>query len=404
MASTLTTLAAALAITAAVDAHVPVEVDVRPLSGPVVSGELAAISGTELVLETPEGPRSFALRELLSVRQSGAQVAASLSAKVTIQLVDGSRILASGYSTEKGKAVVEFLDGARLELPTAAVRTVRLKPAGEEFDGPWHEIADEPHKGDAIVIRKTALDYLEGVLLGVTADTVQFEFDGSRFDVAREKVEGLIYYHPSGSELPTPLCRLVDVHGSSWNVQELALIDGALELTTTAGASHSIPVADLHSLDFAAGNVSYLSDREPESVNWMPFIESPSARASLARLYQPRRDTNFAGAPLVLGGESYEKGLALHSRTEIVYRLPPGFRRLQMVAGIDDAVRDGGNVRLTITGDGKPLLDEALSGTDKPMPIDLDVSGVRRLTILVDFGLDLDVADHLLLCDARIVK
>jgi hypothetical protein len=107
---------------------------------------------------------------------------------------------------------------------------------------------------------------------------------------------------------------------------------------------------------------------------------------------------------LVLGGESYEKGLALHSRTEIVYRLPEGFRRLQMVAGIDDAVRDGGNVRLTITGDGKQLWDEALSGTDKPLPIDLDVSGVRRLTILVDFGLDLDVADHLLLCDARIVK
>ncbi len=399
MPSMLTTLVAAMATIAA-----PVDVDVRPLAGPAESGTLSAISSTEIVLQTPEGARKFELRELLTVRQRGVQPPLSLSAKVTVLLVDGSRLLAGSYAADKGKAVVDLVDGTRLELPASAVRWVRLQPPHDEYNEDWREISGEAHKGDVIVIRKTALDYLEGVIVGITPEAVQFEFDGSRFDVSREKVEGLVYYHPAGAELPASLCGLVDVHGSSWNVQRLALRDGSLELTTTSGASYTLPLADVQTLDFSRGNVAYLSDMQPESVEWMPFIDSPSVRKSLAQLYEPRRDTNFAGAALVLGGQSYEKGMALHSRSELVYRLPSGFRRLQMVAGIDDTVRDGGNVRLVITGDGKTLLDAAVSGTDKPLPIDVDVEGVRRLTIVVDFGLDLDVADHLLLCDARIVK
>ncbi len=72
--------------------------------------------------------------------------------------------------------------------------------------------------------------------------------------------------------------------------------------------------------------------------------------------------------------------------------------------GIDDRVRPRGNVRLEIEGDGRPLLDAPVTGADPPRPVDLDLTGVGRLTILVDYGEDMDVADHLDLCDARIVK
>jgi hypothetical protein len=34
----------------------------------------------------------------------------------------------------------------------------------------------------------------------------------------------------------------------------------------------------------------------------------------------------------------------------------------------------------------------------------LDLQGVKRLTVLVDFGEDLDVADHLNLCEAKLVE
>ena len=88
----------------------------------------------------------------------------------------------------------------------------------------------------------------------------------------------------------------------------------------------------------------------------------------------------------------------------MVYRLPGRFGRFKAIVGIDDSVRPNGNVRLVISGDDRVLLEATIDGSDEPKPVDLDISGVRRLRILVDFGQRLDVADHLDLCEARIVK
>ena len=52
----------------------------------------------------------------------------------------------------------------------------------------------------------------------------------------------------------------------------------------------------------------------------------------------------------------YRKGLALHSRTRIGLSLARPVQPFPAVAGIDDAVRPGGKVRLVVRGDDKVLL------------------------------------------------
>jgi len=125
---------------------------------------------------------------------------------------------------------------------------------------------------------------------------------------------------------------------------------------------------------------------------------------SLATFYRPRGNRGLESAELMLGGKTYRRGLALHSRSELDYRLPGEFSRLLAVAGIDDRVRPGGNVRLVIRGDGRVLFDETIRGADEPRPLEIDIAGVKRLQIVVDYGEDLDVGDHLDLCEARMVK
>jgi hypothetical protein len=124
----------------------------------------------------------------------------------------------------------------------------------------------------------------------------------------------------------------------------------------------------------------------------------------MKQFYAPRFDRGFDGPVLRLGGVEYPKGIALHSRTELVYRLPERFSRLLAIAGIPDAVRPGGKVRLVVRGDDKVLLQSTFAGSDRPRPIDLDVTGVRRLIILVDFDDGLNRGDQLLLCNARVSK
>ena len=157
-------------------------------------------------------------------------------------------------------------------------------------------------------------------------------------------------------------------------------------------------------IDFSGGKIVYLSDLKPESVRWTPYFgvgkPPPAVRAVLRPAVRPRLRV---AARCNWAASSYRKGLALHSRTEMVYRLPDRFSRFRAMAGIDDAVRPGGKVRLVIRGDDRAVRRRH-HRQRPPRPIDLDLTGVRRLTIVVDFGDSLSVGDHLLLCNARLSK
>ena len=112
----------------------------------------------------------------------------------------------------------------------------------------------------------------------------------------------------------------------------------------------------------------------------------------------------FDGAPLKLDGKTYAKGLALHARTEVGFRLPGKFRRFKALVGIDDSVRAAGDLQLEIRGDNKMLWEGRITGTEAARPLDLDIAGVKRIEILVDFGADLDIADVVDLCEARVTQ
>ena len=187
-------------------------------------------------------------------------------------------------------------------------------------------------------------------------------------------------------------------------------------MTTIGGAKLSWPLDDVHFADFSAGKVVFLSDLEPASEQRTPLVGLPASALLAANYGRPRRDQSPYGGPLTLwfpGGDSlasaghtqtFGKGLALRSRTEQVYRLPRGFTRLVGVAGIEPATSGDGSTRLIITGDERPLVDAEITGNQSPLPIELNIAGVKRLKIVVDYGQNLDTGDWLNLCDVRIVK
>ncbi len=109
-------------------------------------------------------------------------------------------------------------------------------------------------------------------------------------------------------------------------------------------------------------------------------------------------------SPIMLDGVQYDRGLAIHSRTEMTYRLPEPFERFQALAGIDDRLRPRGNVLLKILGDDRLLYEATIAGTDSSQPIDVSLKGVKTLTIVADFGSDLDLGDHLILAEAKLLK
>ena len=87
--------------------------------------------------------------------------------------------------------------------------------------------------------------------------------------------------------------------------------------------------------------------------------------------------------------------------------MPEGFRWLRAVAGVDDSVVAPGRFDLVDSG----RRQGAARGTRSPpssrrkaVPIDLDVAGVRRITISLDPADGQDIGDQLDLCEARFTK
>lgn len=393
-------------------------VEVARLGGTPLVGELQELSAERLTVGTPSGPVTIEIRQVLQIKVSGdgsAAAAATAAPNVTLELADGSRVGAASFALKAGKATVTLGASEPITVRTRSIRAVRLRKAQAETDALWRSQIDMPATGDLLIIRKQGksendgatsivLDRQAGIIQEVTDAVVQFELDGDRIPVKREKLEGIVFFQNDEREWPDAWCRLEDASGSVWVLKALRLKGDQCEIDTVAGLTATLPLASVRKLDFSVGNTTYLSDLEPDSVEWIPFFESQTASEKLARRNQPRRDRGFDGGRLQLGGQFYDKGLALRSRSTMVYRVPKGFNRLMATVGIDDRVRENGNVQLIIQGDGKSLFSEAITGRDAPRELDLDLTGIKRLTVLVDFGDELDVADFLNLCNARFTK
>lgn len=379
------------------------EFQLQTTDGQTYYGNLVGLDGKGVAFETPQERLTIPLSRLSDVSRVNKPAAPAAKPAVWIELIDGSQLVAAKYTVAERVASIQLTDGKAAELPTAAISYVRFQQFSGELASQWAQIAGGEANGDLIVVhKKGALDYQAGVLGDITVTTVAFTLDDELLSVKRSRVAGLAYYHAAGKELAGSICQLVDVSGSRLEVAAAKLAKGALEVTTPAGLKREVPLAQLSAI---TARVQYLSDLEPESATWTAYLSGPNSPDSVKEWFRPRFNEAVDGGELKIGGTVFAKGVAMYSRTELVYRLPPGqFKRLTALAGIDSRARPGGAVRLAIYGDDRVLLESDVTGTQEPLPINLELNGVNRLKIVADFGPTGEVMDLFDLCDARILQ
>ena len=101
-------------------------------------------------------------------------------------------------------------------------------------------------------------------------------------------------------------------------------------------------------------------------------------------------------APLKIAGESFSRGLGTHANSILLIRLDGGTKRFSALVGVDDeAGKNPASVRFEVHGDGRVLWKSPLMKAGrKAEPVSLDVSGVRKLALLVTDGGDSIDFDH----------
>jgi hypothetical protein len=170
-----------------------------------------------------------------------------------------------------------------------------------------------------------------------------------------------------------------------------------LSVDALFGAELRIPLSAVRLMRFLGGRIEYLSDLEAAEFQFTPFLK---ARWPL------RRDRNVLGGPLRLRGREYAKGLGVHSRSEISYDLKGKFRQFRATVGVDDTARGRGSVVFAVEVDGERVYSsKPVTGKTAPLPIPpIDVTGRKRLTLIVDFGHLGDIRDHADWCDAVLIR
>ncbi len=385
--------------------------ELRTVSGAPLSGTPISIDDQQVTLSTAAGEqRTVPLKELLAIDVGqGAAVNPADKPSVWVELTDGSTLVGVDIRVVKSQATLTSMARESVELPVKSLRAVRFSDPAQDTRQ-WTEVLAGKSVSDLIAVRKKdSLDFLEGVIGDVDADAVRFTLDGDAVPVKRAKVAGLVFARRNSGEAPEPLATVEDSSGMRLQAKSLELklvagfAGGKLTVVTVSGATISRPMNQISKIDLSAGKLMFLGDMPIESSDWKAYFDPSKSPPALARFYRPRQNQAQDGQ-LRLGGTPYAKGLQLYSQSTTVFKIPAKSRVLKAVVGIDDAVRDGGRVRLQIFADEQKLFDEPISGADKPRDLELNLAGARRLKIVVDFGEDQDAADHLDFCDARIMK
>lgn len=393
-------------------------VDVVRLDGSTVSGELVGWLYNGITLKGDEEPKGILTTELLEINWKGDAAPADDSATF-LETIDGSRFRVTEFSSHGrlAKVATPYSDGP-LKIPTKDIRSVELSPRTEAAATVWQELEDKQLSGDVLIVSKRegqSFDYLTGVAGDVTPEQASFQWEGERIDVKRSKVAAVLYYHKQAARVREVVCELTTADGSRFQVNTVVLQDGVLTCTTPVKLELRIRLTDLRHADFSAGKLAYLSDLKPTEVKWTPRIAAPPGASVVAAFGMPRYDESFTGSELSLLWKddpqlarrlvrSYDKGLAIRSRTELVWRLPVGMQRFSTIAGIDPQAANQGRVILQVRGDGKMLWEGPINGREAPVPLDLDLNGARRLQLTVDYGENLDYGDRLHLVEARVTK
>ena len=374
--------------------------EVQLLSGEKSTVEVKSIGADVIKVVKGEEPTDIPLAEIVSINFSEPEKVGTEPYQLTLR--DGSRLSAMKLEMDPRTIKLQSELYERASLPTSSVGSLLFQPLDDVVTQSWQELLTKEYPADVVIIRKgDLLDRVRAVVGEIKEGNLQLILDDREVPVPLEKLFGVIFATRE-EELPGPLCSATFSNKETAAFKELKLSGDTWKGELVQGGSLVFKTSHLQKLDFSQGKIVYLSDLEPSDLKYKPFWGDFT--------WTYHRDMNVDGDPLRLGKESFNKGLWIHSRTDLEYRLAKKYSRFQATIGIDEAIaaeirsKGVGKVKLTILADDEPKFDAIVSPVDKPQEIDLDITGALNLKIIVDYADDLDISDHLVLGNARILK
>jgi len=312
---------------------------------------------------------------------------------ISIGLISNGHLTATDLTIGDDKCIVTTASTGKLELPIDAVRTVAFDKANLPAD--YHAAAEKPSADfDRLFLKvDKAVEGLTGLIESLDEQKIQFSTDAKSVEQPRERLVAIVVAQAiAGDELPQYTLTLVD--GGSLGGELTAIAKQEIELKL-AGEAIRLPWSAVERIDVRLSKMAFLSDLKPSSAEQQSIV-------TLTRPWQ--RDRSYSGRPLRIGQRSFEKGIGAHARSRLTFPLQGKYDQFAAVVGIDAATEGKGDCIMSVLADGNVLWTGRVKGTDPPQELNLKVSNVNELSLVVEAGEELDLADHANWADARVIR
>jgi hypothetical protein len=383
--------------------------ELKTLKQEVIAGDLVSMSSKEIVIARGGEKTTVPIDQVLSLTFGQSVGNLPNVPWSDVELTDGTMLHCAKVSIADDQVEVALLAGPTAKFPLECVYNVLSNAHVEKNRKRWDEILNPDQKRAHDVLaaytKDGDLNPVEGTI-GKINDKGEISFtiasSGTEKKPNMSAVAGMIFDRKPAANPPPVQCRLYDTHRDLVVVSAGESSPNGFTATTPSGAKIEYTTALVAKMDYSKGKLDFLSDMTPIKVTEACVGAEDSVQHYHANV-------NLDDKPIRVGNVQYDKGLALHAYTELVYDLKGEYREFKAVAGLDDDVKgDDRPVQLVIECDGVPRVKQTISRKDKekPPPITLNVKDVRKLRIVVSraSGALLDLGLRLNLADAQVSK
>ena len=238
--------------------------------------------------------------------------------------------------------------------------------------------------------------------------------------------------------MASPFCRITEQDGTSWELAELTFDQNQerFRWKTVLGIEGMAPFSGWASADFTKANTVSLFQLTPvvqctPAVVWadsrdqgplllwqqltQSVLEHPEAAsdesvptsrpdATMGRLRRPDQFPLRTLQGIQLDRKVYPVGYTLSPKTVLEFSWADDYKTLRGLAGIDDRTRPNGRVKLVFLSGNTVLYETTIRGDHPAVPLNINLTGVKKLAIVVDFSHGLDDGTRFNLVEMQLVK
>lgn len=373
------------------------QVSVKTIAREPVRGRITALSLTDGVSIKREDGTLVTVPIPDLVQVSPVAVGASRAAgQATVLLPDGDLLYGRVIGSIADALWMETEDLGRLVVPLDGMVSLLLVATSDSTYRRALAWAQSSRRRDADEVQLRNGDVLGGFINQIDEQVVALDINGQETKLPLGRVSAIRFAAAKQHNSEPPYFLLTMRQSGRIKLHEATLRGVELDARAGFGERVRVPLERIAAIDLIGGDWDRLPQHEPISFEHTPML-------SLAWTYLV--DRNVRGEPLRVNGETYERGIGVHSRSRLIYDLRGEYRELVTFFGLDDDSGPLADVTVIIKVDDQRRYEQKNVRAGKLHgPVRLDVTKARQLELIVDFGEHGDMQDRFNWIDPALIK